>query len=106
MNLPNLSHSEFPLLHKFNFRSFQNKELKWTAPQNPKFIVDGTRKWFKILSKSSVVLKLITESIKSMNDINQAGIGDCWFLASLSSLGMNAIIIYLTIKYIQIAQKV
>lgn len=45
-------------------RFFKNQELEWTVPQNPKFIVDGT----------------------SMNDINQRGIGDCWFLASLSSL--------------------
>ena len=52
--------------------------------------------YFKILIPT--VPKLIIESIKSMNDINQGGIGDCWFLASLSSLGMNAIIIYLTIK--------
>ena len=88
----------FPFVHKFNFGFFKNQELKWTVPQNPKFIVDGTRKWFKILSKSTAFLKLIIESIKSMNDINQGGIGDCWFLASLSSLGTNAIIIYLTIK--------
>ena len=46
----------------------------------------------------SFKLKLIIESIKSMNDINQGFIGDCWFLASLSSLGTNAIIIYLAIK--------
>ena len=60
--------------------------------------------YFKILIPT--VPKLIIESIKSMHDINQGGIGDCWFLASLSSLGTNAIIIYFTIKYIQIAKKI
>lgn len=38
--------------------------MEWTAPEAPEFVRDGM----------------------SINDIKQNAIGDCWFLASLSSL--------------------
>ena len=49
----------------FDFhRFYQKKELKWEAPANAKFIVNGT----------------------DASDIKQNQIGDCWFLAALGSL--------------------
>lgn len=43
---------------------YDGSSVRWIAPKCPTFIVDGT----------------------SMNDIKQNAVGDCWFLASLSSL--------------------
>ena len=46
------------------FQRYDGSSVRWIAPKCPTFIVDGT----------------------SMNDIKQNAVGDCWFLASLSSL--------------------
>ena len=45
-------------------KRYDGESVQWNAPKCPTFIVDGA----------------------SMNDINQRGVGDCWFLSSVASL--------------------